>query len=376
MTRYTINTTRDLRKYKDTWLEAFANHRGIRHPFIDFDWVSTYCEYFLNNKKLQTYIYNNKGNIAILPFYFRNRGYKELNPIGRGLSDYSDIITNTNDLFWLGDIFKRVDSVKLSRVRDDSPLCQGLNTKTFEGGNSCIIRIENSVKSPYIDIRRQSQGDYFNSLGKKFLREIARRTNLLESLGELKFGYCENSRQLTQVLEVMYSQHIKRRECLGQNRSIFLNRKVRDFYSEVSKKLFLSSKLLLFYLMVNGDVIAVAVCFVYDKNVYYYLNTFDLKFAKYGPSKILIHNIIRYSFINGLDEFDFMIGIEDYKLDWNAKIRQTHNVSLFKNNILGRLALLNCKAESIRTAIKQKLVESRMKKVKQAMFRTFYRLTP
>jgi len=373
---YTINTYKDLCEHKDIWLKALDNHKGEKHPFLDFDWVSTYCKHFLKDKKLCVTVCCHDDKIAILPFYYVYKGYRELNCIGKGLSDYTDIITNHNDLSWLKDvlIYNKVDSVKLFNVRDNSPLLSGEKRTIFNNSNRYTVVVEDSVKSPYLDLSSQNWNDYFNGLDKKFRSDILRQIKRLTSLGKVRFECCKDVNRLPRILNIMYNQHIERREDQGQNRSIFLNKRIKDFYHEINKEFFLDSKLLLFYLMFNNNIIAIAECFLYDKNLYYYIPTFDLKFARYSPSKVLLYYIIEYSFKHRLNELDFMIGDEDYKLRWNTEVRRTHNISLFRNNILGKIAFLNSKAYSLCKKIVGKLASSRLKNTKQAMFKVFYKV--
>lgn len=375
---YTINTHKDLCKYRDIWLKGLDGHKGAKHPFLDFDWISTCCKHFLKHRRLGVTVCRDNDKIAILPFYYIYKGYRELNYIGKGLSDYGDIITNYSDFSWLKDVFiyNKVDSIKLFNVRDDSPLLSEAESAIFDDSDTYTIKVEDSVKSPYLNLDNKSWGDYFNSLDKKFRADILRQIKRLTSLGKLRFGCCDNIGQLTRILDVMYSQHIKRREYLGQNKSIFLNNNIKNFYDEINKKMFLNSKLLLFYLMFKNDIIAVAECFLYDKNLYYYIPTFDIKFTRYSPSKILLYHIVRYSFNHHLKEFDFMIGDEGYKLRWKTKIRQTHNISFFKNSFLGKIAFLNSKRQSFYGAIERRLIDTKLKDIKQKIFKVFYKVRP
>jgi len=373
---YTINTHKNLCKYRDIWLKGLDGHKGTRHPFLDFDWISTYCKHFLKHGKLGVTVCRDNDKIAILPFYYTYKGYQELNYIGKSLSDYGDIITNYSDLSWLKDVFiyNKADSVRLFNVRDDSPLLSEAESTIFGDSGTYTIKVEDSVKSPYLNLNNKSWDDYFNTLDKKFRSDILRQIRRLTSLGGVKFECCKDVNQLPRILSIMYSQHIERREGLGQNRSIFLNNRIKDFYHEINEKLFLSSKLLLFYIKFNNNIIAVAECFLYDKNLYYYIPTFDLKFARYSPSKILLYYIIEYSFKHRLNELDFMIGDEDYKLRWRAEIRRTHNLSFFRNSVAGKVAFLDSRVNSLCKIIGRKLVNSRLKDIKQAMFKAFYKI--
>lgn len=374
---HTIKTNEDLNAHKGLWQKVLENHRGVRHPFLDFDWISTYSKHFLNNDKLQIFICHNGDNTAILPFHSTYKGYRHLEFIGKGISDYADLITNSADFPQMVDIFinNKVDSIKLFNVRDDSPLSSMIKLSAFDISNGgYIMDITDSVKSPYIDLYGKDWNTYFNSLKGKFKIDLRRRLRKILSLGELEFGHCNNLDEVTKITNVMYEQHIRRRQYLGQDKSIFSNKRMKDFFHELNRKLFLSSKLILFYLKFNRKVIAIVQCFLYDDILYHYIPTFDVEYNQYSPGRILNQHIIKYSIENHFKEIDFMIGDEAYKLEWNVKLRQTKNIFFFKKNVLGKAAFFEAKAKSCVGKIKIKLANTKLREAKRIILKGLYKL--
>ena len=339
MSRHTITTYNDLDRYKALWVKAEQNHIATRHPFLDFDCFKIYAKHFLRNGQLKISIYEEKNKVVIFPMFYKQRVLGKIAFIGEKMFDYGDIIANSTEFFQATDFLEQggICAAEFAKVREDSPLLSLVKALSSKNQKKWGVFITDSVKSPYLSLESKDWEGYFGSLKKNFRTDINRQIKRISSLGNLSFNYCKDAGEAKEIFDQMHKQHIKRREHLGQSRSIFLNEKVKLFYNELNQKLFSESKILLFYLKLNENIIAVAQCFLYDLCIYYYIPTFDVKYAQYSPGKILLYYIIKFSFENRVKEVDFMIGDEDYKLKWKAQTRQTKDIYFFKKNILGAM---------------------------------------
>lgn len=59
-----------------------------------------------------------------------------------------------------------------------------------------------------------------------------------------------------------------------------------------------------------------------DQNVFrYYQPAFDRSMARYSPGKLLVAELLQIGLREGWDEFDFLLGDEPYKFEWNPQCR-------------------------------------------------------
>ena len=327
--------------------DRFKKNNGLTHsafsaqinPFFTYEWFSIWWKYFQNKNRRLCVFFSTKE--TILPFYLEDRKlYKELCCLGRGLIDYEDGFGEDDSSHLLIDLLRgeNADLISLIHIREDAPIFSSLKETDSKFYNDFKIILEKSVKSPFLRIKKWNNFEEYLRSKKNLKTDIPRRIRRLSEKGELKFAYCASCNEIKYVLGTMYEQHIRRRQFLGQRKSIFTDSNVRDFFNEVSCAV---SNNRLFYLKLDRDIIAIAYCFQSQEKLYYYIPTFDLEYSNYSPGKVLLYFIIKYAFENNLKEIDFMIGEEDYKLRWNTDIRQTYNLYIYyRKKLTGKVLIL------------------------------------
>jgi CelD/BcsL family acetyltransferase involved in cellulose biosynthesis len=92
---------------------------------------------------------------------------------------------------------------------------------------------------------------------------------------------------------------------------------IREFYYNINDNKSLKKNSHLSVLKLNDEIIACHWGLVNEKNFYYLMPSFNIKFANYSPGKILIYNLLIWSIENDFKIFDFTIGSEDYKKEWS-----------------------------------------------------------
>ena len=357
-----------VRQYENRWRSAIKN-QGICCPFAGYDWITEYCKQILSSRNIFIGIYNEQDKFVMLPFYFENG---EISLIGDRFFDYKDAIAQSNDIPDIASFLvnTKAHTIRLSNLREDALL---YSLTKFNKDNNFLIIEKDLFNSPYLKIEGNNWEGYYNNLSRNSRDIIKRRIKKLASLGQVSFGYCKNRRELDEVINIMYEQHIKRRESLGQNKSLFLNSRNRIFFNTVCEKLFLDSNLYMFYLKLDEKIIATAFCFLGNDVLYYYIPTFDCGYKDCSPGRILLFNIIKFSFDSEFREFDFMIGEEDYKLHWNAELRKIREVVLFRRNLKGTISLVATSVFFAWEAILRLLGKTKLRTIKRTTLRIFYK---
>lgn len=88
----------------------------------------------------------------------------------------------------------------------------------------------------------------------------------------------------------------------------------------------------------DGEVIGVAIDFVDDRTMYYWLNGFDPRFEKLRLGHAFIASGIRSAIERGLKGYDFMIGTESYKYDYGSEDRVLGGVMVSNSRMRSRCA--------------------------------------
>jgi CelD/BcsL family acetyltransferase involved in cellulose biosynthesis len=63
----------------------------------------------------------------------------------------------------------------------------------------------------------------------------------------------------------------------------------------------------------------------------FYITGFDKRYATFSPGTVIVAHAIREAICNGYRVFDFLRGDEPYKFSLGAELRQTENVTIFRN---------------------------------------------
>jgi len=103
-----------------------------------------------------------------------------------------------------------------------------------------------------------------------------------------------------------------------------------EFYIELANVMAQKKWLDLSFLIVDGRVASAVYGFKYNQRFYYYVTAFDPDYANYSIGNLHIMHLLESAIKDGLSEFDFLRGLEAYKLYWSRSIK--NNIQL----IVGR----------------------------------------
>jgi len=134
-------------------------------------------------------------------------------------------------------------------------------------------------------------------------------------------------------MQFLFELHQKRWESRGLP-GIFANQRSRDFNLDIAKFLFHRKWLCLFLLRLSGKPVSVAYGFKYRSKFYEYITGLDPEYKKYNVGNLLRAHMISKLIQEGLTEFDFMRGAEEYKDRWNTLTRWNRQAILTRKGIL------------------------------------------
>jgi CelD/BcsL family acetyltransferase involved in cellulose biosynthesis len=73
--------------------------------------------------------------------------------------------------------------------------------------------------------------------------------------------------------------------------------------------------------------------------LYWYKPSFDPAYSRHSPGLVLLHYLVKDAVERGLDEFDFTVGAESFKLRFANEIRTNARFRVFHNGTYYAAAL-------------------------------------
>ena len=96
----------------------------------------------------------------------------------------------------------------------------------------------------------------------------------------------------------------------------------------------------LYFLNYENEPIASLYGFKYDDKLYYYQSGFDSNWERFSLGTVLFGYAIKDSINEGLKEFHFLRGEEQYKSRWTKDYRETENVLIFNCTFIGKMVYI------------------------------------
>ena len=215
-------------------------------------------------------------------------------------------------------------------VPEQSPFIESIRTLGLRD-----IYFTRSKKAPYLDLS-VGYDALWNSVPNRVRSDTRRCLRKLKKMGEVKFKKLVPSQNASNDLEKFFDMHCLRR-AEANTVSMFEDIKTRSFFSYLLN----NNDLVDFRaLYLNDEIIAFHLGFSYLNKYFYYIPTFDSKYASYSVGRILLTQLIENCCNNGIEIFDFMVGEEGYKLEWPVSIMQTYDITIYNRTLGGKTAKL------------------------------------
>jgi CelD/BcsL family acetyltransferase involved in cellulose biosynthesis len=117
----------------------------------------------------------------------------------------------------------------------------------------------------------------------------------------------------------------------------FSDQRFREFHETVAIELLKRNQLLLVWLECDGRPIAVEYQFIDTTTVYSYLAGMDTTVTEFPPGNLSIAASLQFAISKGCTCFDLSRGDQPYKANWRATPMVCHHISIWPDNLSGRL---------------------------------------
>lgn len=190
-----------------------------------------------------------------------------------------------------------------------------------------FIDITTSQTCPYLTLPTSVDG-FYRSLGQHMRAGVRRRRRKLLDVGA-EIRTIERLDSDMSALDSFFQLHEKRWGLKGRDGN-FKNSAVRSFHRQVAKELGEQGALRLYRLELHGQPFGKLYGFQFKGKFFYYQSGFDpkpphssIQWSEYSPGIVLVSQAIQDSIEHELGEFDFLRGLESYKLRWTDTTRDT-----------------------------------------------------
>jgi CelD/BcsL family acetyltransferase involved in cellulose biosynthesis len=326
------------RKLSEEWDQLLDN--ALRKSFfLTYDWMyswwSYYYQYFSDPKLFIITVRNFKNElVGVLPLYRDTVGkgplrLKTLRFLGTAYEapEHLDAIVHVREsqrilekLFFGLESFKiEYDALQFTDLSEDAVLFSVL--PKWSQKSSGWFWVYPWMDCPFLEIQSDFES-YLKRFTKKArynLRWISRK---LASQYDVSFEVSKRPAEVQQGLEDLFSLH-KKRWAEKEENSAFNNELSMEFHRRLSKNIADQELVRVFVLKCDNHPVAAIFGYLFAGRFYYYQSGFDPAFMKMSVGTILLNWVIRYCFEEKYREFDFLRGLESYKLKWTKQVRQT-----------------------------------------------------
>ena len=212
------------------------------------------------------------------------------------------------------------DAIELLDLAEKSLLQPALARWAGGAGHACRSWVWQEC--PYI-LLEGSFDKYMMTLTQKHRYKVRLFGKRLAAAHKVEFEVASEPAQVGPALEEMFRLHAMRWTLKTDDVSGFDDPAVHAFHRSAAETLVADDAIRIFLLRCDGRAVAACYCLHYDGRLYFFQPGFDPDFRKLHVGKVLLGRVIEYCYKNGMREFDFLRGTEEYKFDWTERKRPT-----------------------------------------------------
>ena len=208
----------------------------------------------------------------------------------------------------------KVNILEFKHIPHDSPnlalirrYLEAKKTRTFEKQDI----------SPYC-LFAPTYNEMENSWHSSHIGDIRRQKKRLNKLGKLELKIYADEKEILNDIEDFFNMHTDKWKSDGYP-AMFLNLDNQIFYKEIVRSIGVKGGVHFSKLMIDDIPISYHFGFVHNNRFYWYKPAFKKEYKNYSPGKIHISMLMEVLAQQNLRIFDFLIGDEAYKYQWDVK---------------------------------------------------------
>ncbi|HDP70628.1 MAG TPA: GNAT family N-acetyltransferase [Actinobacteria bacterium] len=330
-----ITTEEEFKNIRKEWSDLLD---GVCSSiFQTWEWQWTWWKHYRKGKNLFILTARENELIGIAPFYLSNSylglPIKVVSFLGTGPSDYGGFIVLQEKeeefietiLAYLSASAWDWDVMDLHQIPQDL-----INVDHLEGLDKSFEYFKHSQDNSLVLTLPCGWDDYLKGLNSKFRYNLNYNSRRIQKIcGANMYDVSEREEDISCGMNIFFDLHQKRWKS-KKLPGLFWNKRYKDFHMDVAHYFNKKGWLALYFLTLDDGPIASLYGFRYNDCFYYYLGGYDPCWGRLSPGTVLTGEAIRDSITKGLSRFDFLRGMEKYKLKWGAVAHKNMRLLLCK----------------------------------------------
>jgi CelD/BcsL family acetyltransferase involved in cellulose biosynthesis len=331
-------------------IDSFAwNTLSGAVPFRQHEWLAAWWQHFrrAEDELFLLAVYDPAGElIGLAPWYLARERWvgRVLRFLGSGrvCSEYLTVLAAPGTeshvvrrlAEWLtGDGAARWDLLDFDGVAQDDWLLGQLADELSLAGHSIYRRVRGRTWRLPLPV---NWDDLLGRLSKSRRGKIRSQERRFLASGRAVVKSASDETTLREGLNVLYRLHQARRESLGDD-GCFTVPRFERFLEDAAGRLLRTGQLRLQWLEVEGQPAAVEFDLLGSDTLYYYQTGMNPDLAEISPGWLLQIASLKTAITDGLANFDFLRGDEEYKSTWGAESLPLVQVRIAAKRPLARL---------------------------------------
>jgi CelD/BcsL family acetyltransferase involved in cellulose biosynthesis len=342
-----IETTDGFAALRHDWNALLETSRS-RCAFLTHEWLFAWWKHLAAGRTLFILTSRKQGNlVGILPLAVRRPQYSRMIPrslelLGTGLigSDYLDAIVMPGVEHEVMEAFSQHllragMLVHLAAIRRGSSIVADLATRLSDIGWTMVDTAINIC--PYIDLRGHTWETYLSTLGSSHRYNFNRRLKNLQRDHSVQIEIVRAPEQAQAALEAVIGLHHKRWSSKEPSEA-FQNAQTVAFHREFVDAAAAQGWLRILLVRIDGVPAAALYGFRYGETFYFYQSGFDPEWRRQSVGLVTMGLAIQAAIEDGVAEYDFLHGREEYKFHWASQTRELGCLDLYPHHSAGRLS--------------------------------------
>ncbi|KAA3624677.1 MAG: GNAT family N-acetyltransferase [Proteobacteria bacterium] len=300
--------------------------------FMTWEWLDAWSRYFTDDRELQVIVCTEGDDIvAIVPLVgtVRKRAKVEVRTsrlLGSGLSDQLGLLVrpgredamaavarclNDGEIAW--------DLLEIADLDFADPAARALVSELERAGIGA--RFVESVQCAYVTVASDWESYYAERFGKKTRASNRRKLRKLAEMGDFRIRWVSEPDDVVGALKAIRAMD-ERSDYQGEER-------IRPFDSERGQKFFddfgvsfaNNGWLLLGLMELDGALVSYSIGFRFKGRHLDFFGGFDPGMFKLSVGRLLMVELMRRCYEDGVTEIDYLRGFETWKEEWTSASR-------------------------------------------------------
>ena len=293
----------DIDGYTDEWAQLAERSRNV---FSTWEWADVWNRHFLNGRRVVLGRLHTSGELrALVPLYaWSESPLRALRFLGHGPADQLGPVCDPDDAPGVARALRRTmaaspelcDVMLADYLSGEEPWTQLMDARVLRRFNSPVLRFAGDWD------------EYLASRSSNFREQVRRRERKLSQRHEVTFRLVTDVETLERDMDTLFELYRAR---WGSNEGSFST--ARAFHGDFAHVAAVRGWLRLWFLELDGRPVAAWYGFRYAGVESFYQAGRDPEWADASVGLVLLAHTIRETLNDGLHEYRFLRGGEDYK---------------------------------------------------------------